>query len=98
MVSSGCGIRGAADLGSERPLYPLLVMSSALALTATVLRARVGWIAALAFVAFAALDSGLMDFGVAGLESPLTVLLLALALSLTTCLFFIDHMRIFVSR
>ena len=57
----------------------MVLMSSALALTAAVLRSRLGWTAALAFVAFAALDSGLMYFGAAGLESPLTVLLLAIA-------------------
>jgi hypothetical protein len=55
---------------------------STLGLTATavILQRRFGWIAGIAFVALASLDTGLMFFAGSALETPLTILLLAFGL------------------
>jgi len=57
----------------------MALMATALTLTGVVLREHFGWMAGLAFVTLAAFDTGLMYFGGAGLESPLTLLLMAVA-------------------
>src|SRR4029079_3705419 len=54
------------------------LMLIAIAIVALALRSASGTMAAAAFVLLAALDSQLMYFATAGLETPLTVLLLAL--------------------
>lgn len=55
---------------------------STLGLTATaiLLQRRFGWIAGIAFVTLASLDTGLMFFAGSALETPLTILLLAFGL------------------